>query len=119
VAGPRTDPPLDPIGKSSEDLSACLFVPEAKMLLQSLLSGVALAGLVAAQTPSGFTPEVKDRLDLIFGTKVITVPGTALTRAGKNPEIHQSLPSSNPPQRRRDNRSSGRQTPSSMARTSG
>ncbi|KAK0619152.1 phosphatidylethanolamine-binding protein [Immersiella caudata] len=51
------------------------------MLLQSLVSGVTLAGLVAAQTPAGFTPEVKDRLDLIVGTKVITVPGTALTRA--------------------------------------
>ena len=54
------------------------------MLLQSLMSGVMLAGLAAAQTPAGFTPEVKDRLDVIFGTKVISVAGTSLTKAGES-----------------------------------
>ena len=53
------------------------------MLLQSLLSGALFAGLAVAQTPPGFAPEVKDRLDLIFGTKVVTVPGTSLTKAGE------------------------------------
>jgi len=52
------------------------------MLLQSLVSGALFAGLAVAQTPPGFAPEVKDRLDLIFGTKVVTVPGTSLTKAG-------------------------------------
>jgi len=48
------------------------------------MSGVMLAGLAAAQTPAGFTPEVKDRLDVIFGTKVISVAGTSLTKAGES-----------------------------------
>jgi len=60
-------------------------IPECPfaMLLQSLVSGALFAGLAVAQTPPGFAPEVKDRLDLIFGTKVVTVPGTSLTKAGE------------------------------------
>lgn len=46
------------------------------MLSLNSVSGLlVLAGLVAARTPAGFTPEVKDRLDLIVSSKVITVPG--------------------------------------------
>lgn len=41
-----------------------------------------LAGLSAAQTPEGFTPEVKDNLSVIFGTKAVTSPGASLAKAG-------------------------------------
>jgi len=62
------------------------------MLSLFSVSSLLLAGLVAAQTPSGFTPEVKGRLDLIVGSKVITVPGTSLTKAetAKQPGIGTS-----------------------------
>lgn len=52
------------------------------MLLPSLTSALILAGLSVAQTPPGHKPEVTARLDLIVGSKVLTVPGTALTKAG-------------------------------------
>lgn len=54
----------------------------ATMLLPSLTSALILAGLSVAQTPPGHKPEVAARLDLIVGSKVLTVPGTALTKAG-------------------------------------
>lgn len=56
------------------------------------VSSLLLASLAAAQTPPGFAPAVKDRLDLIVGTKVITVPGTSLTKAetAKQPGIGTS-----------------------------
>lgn len=54
----------------------------ATMLLPSLTSAVILAGLSVAQTPPGHKPEVTARLDLIVGSKVLAVPGTALTKAG-------------------------------------
>ncbi|KAM7197485.1 PEBP-like protein [Naviculisporaceae sp. PSN 640] len=46
----------------------------------------------ALSTPPGFKPEVEDRLDLIVGDKVITVPGTSLTKAetAKQPGIGTS-----------------------------
>lgn len=57
------------------------------MLPQISISTLVLAALATAQsqlsTPPGFKPEVKDRLDLIVGSKVITVPGTSLTKAGE------------------------------------
>lgn len=53
------------------------------MHLKTLTTGIALASLGSAQTPPGFTPAVTARLDLVFGTKVVTVPGTELTRAGR------------------------------------
>ncbi|KAK5654906.1 hypothetical protein OQA88_6662 [Cercophora sp. LCS_1] len=49
------------------------------MLLQSI-TGLLLAGLASAQTPPGFAPAVTKRLDLVFGTKVVTEPGTSLTK---------------------------------------
>ncbi|KAK1835323.1 phosphatidylethanolamine-binding protein [Podospora conica] len=62
------------------------------MLLPSLTSALILAGLSVAQTPPGHKPEVTDRLDLIVGSKVLTVPGTALTKAetSKQPLIGTS-----------------------------
>jgi phosphatidylethanolamine-binding protein len=43
-----------------------------------------LACISAAQTPAGFTPEVTAHLEVIFGTKVVDPPGTALTKSGKD-----------------------------------
>ena len=43
---------------------------------------LALAGLVAGQTPVGFKPEVSAHLGVKFGTKEVDVPGTAMTKAG-------------------------------------
>ena len=52
------------------------------MLLPAISAALLLAGLSTAQTPEGFTPEVKDNLDVIFGTKAVTTPGTSLAKAG-------------------------------------
>ncbi|KAM7203312.1 PEBP-like protein [Rhypophila sp. PSN 637] len=62
------------------------------MLSKVSISSLLLAALVTAQTPPGFKPEVKNRLDLIVGNKVITVPGTSLTKAetAKQPGIGTS-----------------------------
>ena len=35
-----------------------------------------------AQTPPGFAPSVEDKLEVTFGTKAVTEPGLALTKAG-------------------------------------
>ncbi|KAK0710211.1 phosphatidylethanolamine-binding protein [Lasiosphaeria miniovina] len=62
------------------------------MLLPTASLILAAGALVAAQTPAGFTPEVAARLDLIFGAKTVTVPGTSLTKAetAKQPTIGTS-----------------------------
>ncbi len=53
-------------------------------MLVSLISGaVALAALVVAQTPEGFTPSVSAHLDVIFGSKAVSPPGMSLTKAGR------------------------------------
>ncbi|KAL2176428.1 uncharacterized protein P884DRAFT_300719 [Thermothelomyces heterothallicus CBS 202.75] len=48
----------------------------------TLSSALLLAGIVSAQTPVGFEPEVKDRLEIIFGSKVVETRGAdfAVTR---------------------------------------
>jgi len=43
---------------------------------------IALAGLVAAQTPVGFKPAVEEHLVVKFSNKAVNEPGTALTKAG-------------------------------------
>jgi hypothetical protein len=40
------------------------------------------SGLVAAQTPVGFVPEVKDKLEIIFGSKAVETAGASLSKAG-------------------------------------
>ncbi|KAI0884132.1 PEBP-like protein [Annulohypoxylon maeteangense] len=45
----------------------------------SILSALALAGISAAQTPSGFTPVVEQKLEVTFGTKSVT-PGLAFAK---------------------------------------
>ncbi|KAK0727796.1 phosphatidylethanolamine-binding protein [Lasiosphaeria miniovina] len=59
------------------------------MLFPTAALVLAAGALVAAQTPAGFTPEVTARLDLVFGAKTVTVPGTSLTKAetAKQPTI--------------------------------
>ncbi|KAK3374155.1 hypothetical protein B0T24DRAFT_704340 [Lasiosphaeria ovina] len=59
------------------------------MLFPTAALVLAAGALVAAQTPAGFTPEVAARLDLVFGAKTVTVPGTSLTKAetAKQPTI--------------------------------
>jgi len=42
-----------------------------------------LAGLVAAETPAGFLPEVKDRLEVWFGTNTPITPGGMLKKSGQ------------------------------------
>jgi hypothetical protein len=39
-------------------------------------------GLVSAQTPVGFVPEVKDKLEIIFGNKAVETAGASLSKAG-------------------------------------
>lgn len=54
----------------------------------SILSTLALAGVSAAQTPSGFTPVVESKLEVTFGTKSVT-PGLAFakTETSRQPTI--------------------------------
>ncbi|XDG02524.1 hypothetical protein ABKA04_002139 [Annulohypoxylon sp. FPYF3050] len=54
----------------------------------SIFSTLALAGVSAAQTPSGFTPVVEQKLEVTFGTKSVT-PGLAFakTETSRQPTI--------------------------------
>jgi phosphatidylethanolamine-binding protein len=52
------------------------------MQFKNLAHVALLAGLASAQTPAGFVPKVEAKLDVIFGTKAVATPGTALTKAG-------------------------------------
>ncbi|CAK7206148.1 hypothetical protein SEUCBS139899_008933 [Sporothrix eucalyptigena] len=49
----------------------------------------ALAGLVVAQTPDGFTPSVATHLDVVFGSKAVSPSGTSLAKedTAKQPTI--------------------------------
>lgn len=44
---------------------------------------LALPALVYSQTPPGFTPSTTSRLEVTYGTKSITTPGTSFTKAGQ------------------------------------
>ncbi|KAI1652421.1 PEBP-like protein [Daldinia decipiens] len=59
----------------------------------SVLSALAFAGISAAQTPSGFTPVVEQKLEVTFGSKSVT-PGLALakTETSRQPTIGLSIP---------------------------
>ena len=52
------------------------------MRITTIVSSLLLAGAVSAQTPVGFVPEVKEKLEIIFGTKVVDSPGASLSKAG-------------------------------------
>ncbi len=54
------------------------------MRITTIASSLLLAGVVSAQTPVGFMPEVKEKLEIIFGTKVVDSPGASLSKAGKD-----------------------------------
>ncbi|KAK4247060.1 phosphatidylethanolamine-binding protein 4 [Corynascus novoguineensis] len=49
--------------------------------IATISSALLLAGSVSAQTPPGFVPEVENRLEIIFGSKVVEAPGADLGRA--------------------------------------
>ncbi|KAL2117917.1 hypothetical protein VTJ04DRAFT_7577 [Mycothermus thermophilus] len=49
--------------------------------IRSVASTLLLAGVVSAQTPPGFVPEVTEKLEIIFGDKVVQTAGESLTRA--------------------------------------
>ncbi|KAK4240934.1 phosphatidylethanolamine-binding protein 4 [Achaetomium macrosporum] len=49
--------------------------------ISTIVSALLLAGVVSAQTPAGFVPEVKDKLEIIFGSKAVETPGASFTRA--------------------------------------
>jgi hypothetical protein len=55
-------------------------------MLFSLLSPLVLASLALAQTPDGFVPIVKAKLDVIYPTVTVT-PGQLMTKAGTKAEI--------------------------------
>lgn len=63
------------------------------MKVSSILSALALAGVSVAQSPSGFTPAVEQKLEVTFGTKTVT-PGLALSKAdtARQPTIGLSIP---------------------------
>jgi hypothetical protein len=58
----------------------------------TISSTLLLAGAVSAQTPVGFTPEVDDKLEIVFGTKTVETPGASLAKAGMlRPPTNESL----------------------------
>ncbi len=63
----------------------------------TIASVLLLTGVVSAQTPAGFVPEVKEKLEIIFGTKTVATPGASLAKAG----MCSHLPSKLPPKKRR------------------
>ncbi|KAL2269014.1 hypothetical protein VTJ83DRAFT_3860 [Remersonia thermophila] len=48
---------------------------------RTVAAALLLAGLAAAQTPPGFVPEVNEKLEIVFGDKVVQTPGESLARA--------------------------------------
>jgi hypothetical protein len=63
--------------------------------IRSVASTLLLAGVVSAQTPPGFVPEVTEKLEIIFGDKVVQTAGESLTRAGRSfSNLHDQLISS-------------------------
>lgn len=66
--------------------STVCFIITTKMKASNTLAVLLLAcGSSLAQTPAGFTPKVTAHLDVVFGTKVVDPPGTALTKSGSDP----------------------------------
>ncbi|OIW22495.1 PEBP-like protein [Coniochaeta ligniaria NRRL 30616] len=62
-------------------------------MLKSIVASVLVfVGLAHSETPPGFTPEAVAHLDVIFGTKAVSPPGTSLTKADtqKQPTIGTS-----------------------------
>jgi hypothetical protein len=57
----------------------------------TIASALLLAGVVLAQTPPGFEPEVKDKLEIVFDSKAVETPGASFTKAGT-----QSVSSNHP-----------------------
>ncbi|KAI0005688.1 PEBP-like protein [Xylariaceae sp. FL0662B] len=51
------------------------------MKTSNVFSALLLAGVSTAQTPAGFEPAVEQKLEVTFGTKSVTEPGLALTKA--------------------------------------
>ncbi|KAI0490301.1 phosphatidylethanolamine-binding protein [Xylaria cf. heliscus] len=51
------------------------------MKTANIVSALILAGVSVAQTPSGFTPAVTEKLEVTFGTKNVATGGQALTKA--------------------------------------
>ncbi|KAK4167964.1 phosphatidylethanolamine-binding protein [Cladorrhinum sp. PSN259] len=62
-------------------------------LITILLSSLS-SSLVSAETPPGFTPEAKPRLEVTFGSKPVTTPGASFTKAetSKQPTIGTTTP---------------------------
>jgi hypothetical protein len=52
------------------------------MLVSNLIVVCLQALLVAAQTPAGFKPEVKEHLQVSYGGKALTPPGNKIERPG-------------------------------------
>ncbi|KAK4039991.1 phosphatidylethanolamine-binding protein 4 [Parachaetomium inaequale] len=60
--------------------------------ITTISSALLLAGVVSAQTPAGFIPEVKDKLEIVFGAKTVETPGASLAKAdtAKQPTLGTS-----------------------------
>ncbi|KAI0517526.1 phosphatidylethanolamine-binding protein [Xylaria bambusicola] len=64
------------------------------MKATNIVSALLLAGVTSAQTPTGFTPAVTEKLEVTFGTKNVATGGQALTKAdtARQPTIGISGP---------------------------
>ena len=66
----------------SLSLSGLLFDLQAIMIASNILLVCLQAIIVAAQTPPGFTPAVKEPLQVSYGTNELTPAGKKVARAG-------------------------------------
>ncbi|KAI1419133.1 phosphatidylethanolamine-binding protein [Xylaria sp. FL1777] len=64
------------------------------MKTTGIVSAIILAGVASAQTPTGFTPAVTEKLEVTFGTKNVATGGQPLTKAdtARQPTIGISGP---------------------------
>lgn len=53
------------------------------MYLSSSIILAAVIGFAQAQTPSGFTPQVNTKLDVLFNSTSVATPGQKLSKASK------------------------------------
>lgn len=56
--------------------------------LSLLVAALAASVAHAQSTPQGFTPAVKDKLEVVFNSTTVKTPGELLSKAGEFHRLH-------------------------------
>ena len=59
-----------------------LFTTVSNMHIFASVIFAALASIAHAQTPSGFTPQIDTKLEVIFNSTMVNMPGQQMAKAG-------------------------------------